>query len=787
MEAPHGHDTFESTPAPGAQAVQLNVRHARSVSKASPPPPEQAGNPPSLSARGERAVWVDLLLVALLIVVVAVFYARYAIRVGNFQDDEEQYLQVARYVAAHFPSALWKSGLFVRGSQRLDQLVLAPPFALIRGPGVFELAHAIQSLLFASAALPVLLLARRAGLGRAAGLFAAALAVVVPWAVVSTSFLTECIAYPAFCWVLYATWVAARHPCARNDALALLALVFAALSRTALLALAPLLPLAVLWHEWGWKLRDLPRLQRAHFLPKRLWSAHKLLTIIVGGAVLVLVAGRLDLLPGRGLAALTGKYGLPRIDSLSSLVSRYEVYLSRLVVGTGFLAAALALPWIVANLARPRDGGRHALASVCALGVAVVLLSLLRAGPDERYVLYGTAPIALAAAGILREWAYAPRRSLGQTAGVLAATAAVLALIDGVAWPELTNTYDFFSYPAATFYRRAILLHLSSLRLPLLHPSPQLFVYLLIATFAFGVAALSLVKRAARPVAAFLAVGLVGLCAIQTIYALHKFSETAGATSGPNADQRSWVDRSLPDNAQVAALGISLGTTSDYQPVWRTTEFWNTSVRYNSFFGTSPGLLPRYSESRPLKTQANSGLLSAKNESERMSPRLVPSYMLVPSQGTNSVGLDARLVAHDPYLPLELVRLNQPPRIDWSVDGTSPEGDLPIGKPATATVYSSAFTGPRPRCAHFSLIPPPNPAMHWSYRVASAGHTFASAALSGSQPISVSVPLLPQASTQGPSAKLAIYAKAPPVVINGVVIGVKLAFFSVISCSARGR
>lgn len=785
MEAAHGNDTFESTPAPSAQAIQLNARRARSASDVSPPPPEHAGSPP----RSKRAGWVDLLLVALLIAVVAAFYARYAVRVGNFQDDEEQYLQVARYVAAHFPSALWKSGLFVRGSQRLDQLVLALPFALMRGPGVFELAHAIQSLLFASAALPVLLLARRADLGRAAGLFAATLAVVVPWAVVSTSFLTECIAYPAFCWVLYATWVAARHPCARNDALALLALVIAALSRTALLALAPLLPLAVLWHEWGWELRDLPRLQRARFLPKRLWSAHKLLTTIVGGTVLVLVAGRLDLLPGRGLAALAGEYGLPWIDSLSSLVSRYEVYLSRLVVGTGFLAAALALPWIVANLARPRNGGRHALASVCALGVAVVLLSLLRAGPDERYVLYGTAPIALAAAGTLRDWAYAPRRSLGQTAGVLAATAALLALIDGVAWPELTNTYDFFSYPAATFYRRAVLLHLSAVRLPLLHPSPELFVYLLIAAFACGFVALSLVKRAARPAAAFLAVGLVGLCAIQTIYALHKFSETAGATSGPNAAQRSWVDRSVPDNALVAALGISLGKTTDYQPVWRTTEFWNTSVRYNSFFGTSPGLLPfpRYSESRPLKAQANSGLLSATNESERISPRLVPDYMLVPSQGTNSVGLDARLVAQDPYLPLELVRLNQPPRIDWSVDDTSPEGDLPIGKPALATVYGGVFSGPRRRCAHFSLIPPPNPAIHWSYRVTSVGHTLAHATLSGSQPTSVSVPLLPQASTQGPSAKLAVYAKAQPVVINGIAIGVKLAFFSVAACSARGR
>ncbi|HEV3093379.1 MAG TPA: hypothetical protein VGY30_02565 [Solirubrobacteraceae bacterium] len=732
--------------------------------------------------------WVDLLLVALLIAIVAAVYTRYAVRIGNFQNDEEQYLRVARYIAAHFPSALWKSGLFARGSQRMDQLVLALPFASMRGPGAFELAHAIQSLMFASTALPVLLLARRAGLGRAAGLFAATLSVVVPWAVVSTSFLTECIAYPAFCWVLYATWVAARRPRARNDALALLAVAIAALSRTALLALAPLLPLAVLWHEWSWELRGRRWRRRARQLPAQLWSRHRLLTTVVGAAAIVLVADRLGLLPGRGLAALAGEYGLPHPDSLSGVASRYESYLSRLVVGTGFLAAALALPWVIANLARPLDGGRHALAAICTLGVAMMLLSLLQAPPDERYVLYGAAPIALAAAGTLREWAYAPRRSLGMAVGVVAAAVALVVLIDDVAWPEMTNQYDFFSFPAAVFYQRAVLQHLSTLRLPLLHPSPQLLAYVGIVAVACAFAALGLVKRVARPAAALVAVGLLAMCATQTIYALRKFSQTAGAASGPDAAQRSWVDRSVPSSVQVGALAISMGMTADYLPIWRATEFWNTSVQYDSSFGP-PGLLPFQigSEPRPLTAQANSGLLIAASEHRRASPQLVPRYMLIPRQGTNSIGLDAQLVAEDPSLPLELVRLTLPPRIDWSIGGTSPEGFMPAGRPATAIVYSGALAGPARRCARFLLIPPPDPTRRWSYRVTSAGRRLAQATLGGSQTASVSAPLLARASAHGPSAELAVYAKARPVAINGVSIGVRLAYFSVGACSASGR
>ena len=191
-----------------------------------------------------------MLLIVVPVALIALIYVIYALRVGNFQNDEEEYLTVARYVAAHFPGAIWLSSLFARGTQRLDPIILALPFALMRGPGAFQLAHVIQCLLFVSTAVPCFLLARRAGLARTASIFAAVLCIVVPWAVVATSYLAECLAYPVYAWVLYATWNTITRPSLRNDVLALLALVVAVFSRTAMLALLPILPLAIVWHEW---------------------------------------------------------------------------------------------------------------------------------------------------------------------------------------------------------------------------------------------------------------------------------------------------------------------------------------------------------------------------------------------------------------------------------------------------------------------------------------------------------------------------------------------------------
>jgi hypothetical protein len=726
----------------------------------------------------------DLLLLGLLIGLATCVYSIYALRVGSFQSDEEQYMQLARYISHTFPGSLWQGGIYPRGTQRLDPVILSIPFALLRGPGTFRLAHVIQCLLFASTALPVFLIAWRAGLPRAASFFAAALSIVVPWAVVSTSFLAESLAYPVFAWVLYTTWSVLVRPSPARELMALLALFLAALSRTALIALAPMLPLAILWHEWSWELGGRPWRSRARALPGSLWARYRLLSIAVAAGVLVFAADKLGLLPGRGLASLTGGYGVPHAEGLSSLLARYRQYLSRLAAGTGFLALALALPWTVMTLLRPRDGRTHALAVVCTLSVGAILLSLLKAGPDERYILYGTVPVALAAAAALAASVRAsPRPGLAAGLGVVAGMLVVVLLIDSVTWPELANAYDFFTYPAAIFYRRVILTHVGSAGTLGLGADRVVEIGLLV------LAALWVASRhrawALRPAAVLVGVATLVFCAVQLSYAMRKFTTTAGESKGPSAAERSWVDRYVPAGANVGRLAVSMGE-ADYQAIWSATSFWNTSVD-SDVYTTPADPLPVSLWDYPYKIvpAPRTGVLTVYGSQGQVVPARVLRYLLVPLQGSNRIALDAEPLVQDPYLPLTLVKVRQPARLDWSLAGTSPEAFVTSGRPATATVYRGALEGAARHCAQFVLIAPPNFTGRWPYTVAVAGAATRRGSLAAGQTIAMNVALPANAAESGkPAVTVLVHGQTP--YVNGVLVSARFANFAVVPCPAAG-
>jgi hypothetical protein len=362
----------------------------------------------------------------------------------------------------------------------------------------------------------------------------------------------------------------------------------------------------------------------------------------------------------------------------------------------------------------------------------------------------------------------------------------VVVLIDATTWPGLVNTYDYFTFPAAMFYERVLLGHVALLHIALLRVGPDRLVEAGILLTASVFALVGGRPRTARWAAATMGVALVALCAAQALYGLRKFTTTAGEANGPDAGARSWVDRHVPSAARVGALGVSMGETTAYLPIWRATEFWNTSVQLDVFFGNPAALpLPLGSETRRLTVGDQDGLLRASGASTT-SPALVPRYLLVPRQGTNRVGLDARPIAADPYLPLDLVRLSQPARIDWSLSGTSPEGFLTPGQPATATVYSGALAGRARRCATFSLIAPPGFSGRRPYRVSAGGRLLARGTLAALQTVPVTVPLSPRATPRGPSAGLAVEAAGGTTLANGLTVTTKLAFFAVSGCPGSG-
>jgi hypothetical protein len=695
---------------------------------------------PHVDGRLQEVSAIDFALAGLLVLLIAALYLKYALRVGNFQFDELHYVVLARYLVGHFPSALWTIpgyGWLDGIGQRLDVYLLAIPIALFRDPTAFQLDHVIQCLMFAGVALPVFLLARRVGLGRVSATLAAILAALVPWATTATSFLAEPTSYPTYAWVLYLTWRTLRAPAWWRDALVLLALFAAILARTELIALVALPPLAIVWHEWSWELREQARRGRVRPLAVRVWSRHRLITAVYGVALLLLLAGRVGVLAGLGLTGLTGHYGVPILPPLSTQITYYRYDLSRLVVGTGILTATLAVPWTVATLVRARDGGRHALAVVCTLGFAAILVGLISIAPngDERYSMYPAAALALAAAAALHDWSLAPRISARAAGAVLACTLLVLGLIASVAWPGLTSDYDWFTYPAATFYQRVLLNHAGDMHLSFLAESTIVYAAILIGAVVF----LALARRTGwmRPAAALMAVGLVALCATETLYNLRKYlSSPAG--SGASATQRAFVDEAVPAGATVGAIAVTLGATAEYWPLWNAVEFWNQSITWD-FYLSPPVYLPIQ-----INTNGNyiSGISSPTGSLDGWPTPAgdPPRYLLVPAQGSNGIGFVGKVVATSSWLPLEIVKLSLPARAAWSTTGTDVNGNLTSGQPATATIYSGALAGLGQRCASFSLITPPGFSGRWPYTLRVAGHTYRGRLAAGKQ-TSITVPL----------------------------------------------
>lgn len=727
---------------------------------------------------------IDAMLLALLVIGAGGLYTVYALRVGTFQPDEWYYMELARVIAGHFPSGLWQQGIYWRGIQRIDQLVLAAPFALLRGASVYEVAHAIQALLYASTAIPVWLLVRAAGLPRWARAFAATIALATPWAIVSTSFLAESAAYPAYAWALYATWQAVRSPSYGRELLAIAALAVAAFSRTALLAMAPLLPLAALWQQWSWELRGRRWPARLQALPRQMWTRHRILTAITALAVLTYLLSAAGALPGGGVAALTGNYGTPSGAALTGLLTRWDYYLSRMVIGTGGIAFAFGLAWALRQIVRPEEARRHALAIVCVLGVAVVLLSLLQAGTDERYVLYGAVPIGVAFVAELASAtegardAARRRRRLLTLLSLATATGVAILLIDRAAWPPIASEYDFFTYPAATFYDRVVLTRLASLPLE----SNLTLVAITAVAAAWGF--LSRGRTTARIATPAIALIVLALCATELGYALQKFTASgAGGVGGPSAAQRSWLGRLVPPGTKVAAVGIGLGQSADYLPIWRTSEFWNTSIQLGASF-QSWGIptVPFDTEGLVLGVQSPSGRLHVATPSaaEVGHQLVVPRYMLLPTQATNPMGFAVKVIADDPYLPLTLVRLSSPARLEWSIGGTSLEGFMAPGKPATATIYGNALSAGA-SCARLQLIGPPAFAGRWPYTVIS-GDVAVHGDLIAQQTRSVEVPLHPRAAGRGRLATVSIHVRGKVPYPNGSVVSARIAGFAVGAC-----
>ncbi|MFL5895041.1 MAG: hypothetical protein ACJ76Z_07995, partial [Thermoleophilaceae bacterium] len=515
-----------------------------------------------------------------------------------------------------------------------------------------------------------------------------ALTVVVPWAVVTTSFLTEPVAYPAFAWAVWAIWRAAVRPSWRADALAVVLVALAGLARVNLLALGAVLAAAVVVQElrYGrWRSARGGR-PRAIAFVRGFGRAHPVLVaigVIALGALALNATGHFS-----ALDRVTGSYGTANRFHvpLRLFAAKLDLYTTRFVAGIAFVPFAFGLAWIVRSAARPTDPARFAFAAVALMAIAVIIYTSAGAGSDERYLIY-YAPLfacAFAAALATRE----ARPLLVAAAGILGAV-----LLLRHTWSTApAGGYSWFVAPAETTYANSFLARLAQDVPGSIDVRVAAFV-LELGLVAICVAAAR--HRAAPRLVSLVVAGVVVVQLFQTGDALSKFVNGAGSRAAASLSQRSWIDNALYGKSHAAIFASAQGNNTSYDPIWAEVQFWNDSLSSVVTLGY------RYIQVPPSDTYAEAGV-DPKTGHLTGSP--IAPYLVVP-RGWLGLGLDTKPVAQAPYLAIDLVRL-QSRQVLWTADGAQIDGFMTPKTPVRVRVFRAAATRVAPACAHVDVTAP---------------------------------------------------------------------------------
>ncbi len=336
----------------------------------------------------------------------------------------KQATHIARELAPLLPSDEW----YVSFAQ-LGALLMAPFYALFSSTTAFTMIHVLQAGLMASAAIPAYLLCMRVTRSAPAALLVAALSVSVPWMVLSGTFLTEPLGYPAYAWGAWAIQRSIASPGPRNDALALAVIALASSARAQHLVLLPVMVAASLLHELGYARARAPELSWGRALraaATRIPRSHPVLTGAAAVGALLLFS------PLRPDSALGVYSGLRQGALLPTGAGAWSHELAvQLALGIGVMPVVMAAAWGALTLVRPLDRERHAFAAilVVALPASVLLAGLVEAkwlpAPvanelHDRYVFYVVPLVFVGMAALLSERRTATLPLSGAAIGVAA-------------------------------------------------------------------------------------------------------------------------------------------------------------------------------------------------------------------------------------------------------------------------------------------------------------------------------------------------------------------------------
>ena len=559
-------------------------------------------------------------------------------------------------------------GRLYGGPSQLYPLLISPFFAVASAPHAIAAAHVLNAVLFASAAVPVFLLARSVTGSRSAGLVAAALTALSPWLVLSTTLLTENAAFPAFAWLLYLAHRDLAAPGLRGDGVLAVALLVAFLVRPQLSVVAVAIPFVLLAHEAGYTVTV--RGGRMSLAGLRVGAAaslrdHRLLWFLyASGAVIVAVlvaVGRLRWLFGN-YAGTVGADVFPRGVWLASVR-----HLDVVVVGSGIAPFLLAAGWTAVALVRPRTREAHAFATLFLVLVPFLAFEAasfdLRFTPgafvQDRYLCYLVPLFAVGAAAAL----FTTGRRRAQVCGVIAAGAGFAALA-GIA--SYTTTPIFWAAPGAAF---DVALDGAAGRLGL---TPGGFVRLtaVVLTLALALAVLRVSRPGAR-----LALGalLAAYLAFETGYVLVRFAGPATRVQSSSALlRRDWIDAAVPSGSSVALV------PNPYHDrvYWWDAELWNKTVDRTLRIENGPTFTPFPAD--PIVIDPRTGNVRTP----------LRSRFLVLDSSESRFGLVGQTVLASSGA-LELVHARQPYKAKWTTNGTYPDGWLRPGRDAHIVVYPS--------------------------------------------------------------------------------------------------
>ena len=529
-------------------------------------------------------------------------------------------------------------------------ILLAPFYGSLDPVGAFEAAHIINAVLFASAAIPVYLLARRLT-PTSWALVVALLAVATPWSVNAAFVMSEAAAYAVFLWAVLALHVALAEPSPRRDALAIGALALAYFTRPQFVFLAAVLPLAALVTSG----------------PRRSLAEHRVLAGAYALGIVVVVP-----LAAFGQAhRLLGDYGVTATHGSplpSAVWKSAAIHLDVLVVGLGVVPFLLGAAWAYSRLRTPSPRLR-AFAALVAL--CLPLLALEAASYDvrfggtgvirDRYVFYLAPLLLLATATCLQE----------ERLPLVAIAASTAFFVGTVALADFKPVAGLWVDSPESVLNGII--HDESAGL-----SPGVFVAVCGLLLGAICIALAWIPRPAAVLG--VSVAIFAFCGSVSGYAFERLltSRTPGAVPVTGQERvRDWVDGAASGHS-VAVLAYPVSRT-EWGPsaiLWWDVEFWNNSVT-QAFVVPDGTFTYTPFPSRTLAVDFATGQF---DRTAGAPPFVVVSpsdsrFALAGTQAAANVGL-MLIIAERPYRAL------------WATRGLDADGWTRPGRPATLRVFA---------------------------------------------------------------------------------------------------